>query len=339
VNKTPPSTRPGLKTWSALAGERKRPSEYEVLSYKLHARTRNPDAPYEQSPDSFMNRWYKRHVVGSPLRHPDWNSFRDPDQMTYRAYTTMQDGQEAYVDGLLDDHANNAHDAGLAPDWLAALGALYTPGRYLMAACQMISAYLVQTAPASTITNCAAFQEADQLRWLSRIAYRTRELANAHPGAGFGERERSCFENAPEWQGLRRLLESALVAYDWGECFVAFNVVAARTIDAAYLRELATNARLHQDTLTAMLIANQLKDSARSCRWTAALIKQCLTVPENAPVIAGWLEKWVPWAHSAIDSFCAALPNPAGAADRAKETLRSFQRSLGLDADTPGIGA
>lgn len=331
MNRSPPSTRPGLKTWSALAGGRKRPSEYEVLTYKMHARTRNPDAPYEQSPDSSMNQWYKRYVVGSPLQHADWDSFRDPDQMTYRAYTTLQDGQEAFVDGLLDDHANNAHDAALAPEWVEALSALYTPGRYLMAAGQMISAYLVQTAPASTITNCAAFQEADHLRWLSRIAYRTRELANTHPAVGFGEQERYSFEIAPHWQGFRRLLEQVLVAYDWGECFIAFNVVAARAIDAAYLRELGANARLHQDTLSTMLIDNHLKDSARSCRWTAALVKQCLTVPANASVIGGWLEKWVPLADAAIDAYCAALPLPSGAAGRATESCRSFRRRLGLD--------
>jgi toluene monooxygenase system protein E len=330
VNKAPPSTRPGLKTWSALAGARKRPSEYEVLTNKLHARTRNPAAAYEQSPDSPMNQWYQQHVVGSPLRHDDWDSFRDPDQLTYRAYTTMQDGQEAYVDGLLDDHANNRHDLKLTPAWVASLGALYTPGRYLMAISQMVSAYLVQTAPASTITNCAAFQEADQLRWLSRIAYRTRELANSHPTVGFGVQERASFEHAPEWQGFRRLLENVMVAYDWGECFFAFNVVAARAIDAAYLRELGASARLNQDTLSAMLIDNQLKDSARSCRWTAALVTQCLTVPENAAVIAGWLEKWVPLADAAIESFCAALPDSAGAADRAKESCRIFRQSPGL---------
>jgi len=49
----------------------------------------------------------------------------------------------------------------------------------LQAALQMNCAYALQVAPASTITNCLAFQEADAVRWLSRVAYRTRELANA----------------------------------------------------------------------------------------------------------------------------------------------------------------
>ena len=34
----------GLKTWSALAARRRRPSEYETVTHGLHYRTRNPDA-------------------------------------------------------------------------------------------------------------------------------------------------------------------------------------------------------------------------------------------------------------------------------------------------------
>lgn len=324
------SARSGLKTWSALSGNRKRPSEYEVVTYKLHARTRNPDAPYEQDPDTAMNRWYKKYVVGSPLSHPDWDSFRDPDRITYRSYTVMQDGQEQYVDCLLDEHNENRHDAGLDPNWVDALAQLYTPGRFLMSAGQMAAAYVVQTAPASTITNCAAFQEADQFRWLSRIAYRTRELAMTHQGRGFEENERAQFETAGAWQGFRELMEKVLVAYDWGECFFAYNVVAAPAIEEAFVRQLGQAARRHGDTLTAMLCDNQIRDCARARRWTAALVEQCLSVSENRPVIDAWLEKWTPLADKAMTGFCAALPDSSGSGDAARAACSRFRRELGL---------
>lgn len=330
---TPPSVqnlRPGLKTWSALAGNRKRPSEYEILTYKLHSRTRNQDAPYEQDPDTMMNAWYKRYVVGSPLTHPDWDSFRDPDQITYRAYTAIQDGQEQYVDGLLNDHSDNAHDAGLPTAWVGTLSRLYTPGRFVMTAGQMASAYLVQTAPASTITNAAAFQEADYFRWVSRIAYRTRELANTHPDRGFITGEREIFETDPAWQGMRELLEKALIAYDWGESLIAFNVVAARAVEEACVRQLGRAARAHGDTLTAMLGDSLLRDAARSRRWTAALVQQCLTVESNQSVIESWLAKWVPLAEKAIDDFCAALPDAPEAGTAAKTACTVFRQELGL---------
>lgn len=322
--------RPGLKTWSALMGSRKRPSEYEVVSYKMHYRNRNPEAPYEQSPELEMNQWYKKHVFGSPLQHPDWDSFRDPDEITYRAYCTMQDGQEQYVDGLLNDHDANGHDKSLSAEWVDKLATLYTPARYMFSALQMASAYVVQIAPASTVTNCAVFQEADSFRWLSRIAYRTKELSNAYPDKGFIENERRMWEEAPEWQGFRELLETVLATFDWGESVVALNVVALRAVDAAFVHQLAHAARAQGDTLTAMLCDNQNRDSQRSRRWTAALVKQCLDVEANRAVIQGWLEKWVPLSDRAIDAYCAGLPNGAEAAEKAKAETAAFRAELGL---------
>lgn len=311
-------------------GSRKRPSEYEVVSYKLHYRNRNRQAPYEQSPNLRMNEWYRTYVFGSPLQHPDWDSFRDPDEITYRTYCAMQDGQEQYVDGLLNAHDDNKHDASLPAPWVELLARLYTPARYLHTTGQMASAYLVQMAPASTITNCAVFQEADSYRWLSRVAYRTRELANAHPGNGFAENERKHWEDAPEWQGFRELFEKVLATFDWGECFVALNVVAMPAVDFGFLQPLKRSAQANADTLTALLCDNQARDTKRSQRWTAALVKQSREVKPNEEVIAGWIAKWTPLANKAIDAYCAGLPNGAEAAEKGKASLAAFHAELGF---------
>lgn len=311
-------------------GSRKRPSEYEVVSYKLHYRTRNPHAPYEQSPNLRMNEFYRKNVFGSPLQHPDWDSFRDPDEVTYRAYCTMQDGQEQYVDGLLNAHDANKHDAGLPGPWIDTLAKMYTPARYLHAASQMASAYLVQIAPASTITNCAVFQEADCFRWLSRVAYRTRELANAHPDKGFAEKERHNWEEAHEWQGFRELFEKVLATFDWGESFVALNIIALPAVEFGFLHSLKAAAQSRGDTLTALLCDNQARDSQRSRRWTAALVKQCLDVKTNEEVIAGWLAKWAPLADRAIDAYCAGLPGGTESAAKAKASMTAFKTELGI---------
>ncbi|HNF78459.1 MAG TPA: toluene monooxygenase, partial [Thauera aminoaromatica] len=75
-----------LKTWSHLAGRRRKPSEYEIVSTNLHFSTDNPDAPFELDPNFGMAQWFKQHRNASPLQHPDWNAFRDPDEMVYRTY-------------------------------------------------------------------------------------------------------------------------------------------------------------------------------------------------------------------------------------------------------------
>ncbi len=149
-----------LKTWSHLAARRRKPSEYEIVSTNLHYTTDNPDAPFELDPNFEMAQWFKRHRNASPLSHPDWNAFRDPDELVYRTYNMLQDGQETYVSGLLDQFSERGHDSMLECSWTGTLTRLYTPARYLFHALQMGSAYLTQMAPASTISNCAAYQTA-----------------------------------------------------------------------------------------------------------------------------------------------------------------------------------
>ena len=40
----------GMKTWSKLAENKRRPSEYEVVTTNLHTRNRHRDQAYELSP-------------------------------------------------------------------------------------------------------------------------------------------------------------------------------------------------------------------------------------------------------------------------------------------------
>ncbi len=319
-----------LKTWSYLAARRRRPSEYEIVSTNLHYNTRDPNAPWELDPNLFMNRWYKQYRDGSPLQHPDWNAFRDPDEVVYRTYNLMQDGQETYVYGLFDQFNAREHDKGLEPTWAGTLARLYTPARYLFHTLQMASAYVGQMAPASTITNCAYFQMADMLRWVSHTAYRTKELSLSFPGKGFGEDERSYWENDPAWQGFRELMEKLLVTWDWGEAFVALNLVAKPAAEESVLRALGNAGRHNGDTLLGLLTDAQMIDAARHRRWAGALVKMALERAENRGVITGWIAKWTPLAEGAIEAYCAALPDVPHAAQGAKEAVRQFQSGLGL---------
>ncbi len=320
----------GMKTWSKLAKNKRRPSEYEIVTTNLQTRHRHRDSAYELSPAPglAMNEWYRKNVFDSPLQHDDWEEFRDPDALIYRVYTRSQDSQEEYIDGLLNEHDEINHDADLQPEWLDMLEKLYTPRRYLQTALQMCASYILQIAPASTITACAGFQEGDEFRWLQRIAYRTQELKIAHPDRGFGKTERENWENDPALQGLRELMEKALIAYDFGESFVAINLVAKTAADET-LRELCSTARRFSDPLLAALADNQLRDSDRSRRWSAELVKFCTQAKdENKAVIKGWIDKWTPLATKAITSYCSSLPESRDAADTAISRMQAYHRSL-----------
>ena len=319
-----------LKTWSHLAKRRRKPSEYEIVSANLHYNNRDPEAPYETSPDVFMNRWYKQNTFGTALRHADWNAFRDPDEVIYRTYNLMQDGQETYVFGLFDQFNAREHDVALDAAWANRLAALFAPARYLFHTLQMASAYVGQMSPASTITNCNYFQMADSFRWLSHVAYRTVELGRAFPDAGFGRDERAHWENDAAWQGFRELTERALTTWDWGEAIVVLSLLVKPAVEEAVLRGLGESGRHNGDTLLGMLTDAWLVDAARHRRWTAEFIAQALETEGNAETIRGWIAKWEPQADRAIDAFCAELPDVVDAAARGKAATRTFRQSLGL---------
>ena len=199
---TQPEILKPLKTWSHLAGQRRKPSEYEIVTTNLHYTTNNPDAPFELDPNFPMAQWFKQYRNASPLTHDDWNAFRDPDEIVYRTYNMMQDGQETYVNGLLDQMSERGHDTMLERTWAGSLARLYAPSRYLFHTLQMASAYLSQMAPASTISNCATYQTADSLRWLTHTAYRTKELSLTFGDIGLGKDERRYWEQDAAWQGV-----------------------------------------------------------------------------------------------------------------------------------------
>lgn len=318
-----------LRTWTHLSGRRRKPSEYEIVSTRLHYHTKNPEIAWELDPGLPMNEWYRRYRSGSRLRHPDWDVFRDPEELVYRTYNVMQNEQEVYVEGMLDAHDDAGHDSRLDRDWVPVLKRLYTPSRYLAHTVQMASAYLSQMAPASTITNCSTFQAADAMRWLSHVAYRTRQLAEAWPETNFALSERNSWEEDEAWQGFRELMERVLVVYDWGETFVALNLVAKPAIDEAVLRRLPLAAASHGDRLLPLLAASALRDSERSWRWSGALVRLALE-NGNRPILKEWIDKWLPLGSRAVEAFSSALPASTRAATDATGALSARLTEIDL---------
>lgn len=316
-----PETLKPLKTWSFRAGQRKQPNEYEIVSINTIFRA-NKDDKVEMSPDAPVNKWYRQFQNESRLQHDSWDDFRDPDTLTYRGYVTQRDRDEVYVDGLLAQHSERGHDKKLTQAWVGKLAQLYTPLRYLLHAGQMAAAYGVVMAPSSTVGNCLAFQMGDQLRWVSRVSYRTAELRNSWPDTGFAKQERARWEQDPAWQGFRELMERLLATYDLGESVLALNLVAMPAIDAALI-QIRDAAIANEDALTGFLIEAQLKDSSRRDRWTKRFMEFASSKPENVAFVREVLARWTPLAAAAVYGFAEAMHPTTG--DAAKT---SFTASL-----------
>jgi toluene monooxygenase system protein E len=328
------------RTWSAFGDVRRMPSEYEIVTHDANYTARaGRDAALEQNPSSPANLWFLTYRDRSPLQ-ADWLGFRDPDEVTYRSYVTFQHQQETVVAGILAEYAAAGCDPSLAPGWRETLAALFTPMRFPLHGLQLCTAYLGQMAPTSYITNCAAFGAGDLLRWVSLVAYRTRELQRAFPRLGAGTRERERWENHEAWQGVRQAVELGLVAYDWAESFTLVNLVLRPTLDDLWLRQLGESARENGDDQTWLLSANLQVDARRCRRWSAALARHALAQrPENAAVFQKWIAVWEPRADAAVAGLArilATLPEkkvPVEAAcQAAREARRAFLAEAGLAA-------
>jgi toluene monooxygenase system protein E len=330
---TPTGLEKPLKTWSHLASARKRPTEYEMVSANILWNTPNSKLKWTQGAQTPIVRWRAKNRNESPIKHDDWNAFRDPDQLVYRTYNLMQDGQETYVDGLLNEYNSNQHDLSLSTAWLEILARAYTPARYVVHATQMALGYLVALAPSSTIANPLMFECGDQLRWLSRIAYRTAELAKAHPDLEFGKAERKRWEEDPMWEGFLELVERTLVTWDWNEAFVVVHLILKPAIDEAFMHQFGQASRMSGDLLTGMLLDAQYVDSERSRRFGAAVVSFLCKDEQydNRKIIDEWLRKWSPLGDRAIERFCSVFDDGKAAAEVAKAKAKEFRQSVGLN--------
>jgi len=321
--------RPPLKTWSAFGNLGRRPGEYEIVTHAMNHTLR--DMPLELGRDSPGNLWLRRHRDDIGLRVPDWNAFRDTDQLIYRTYVTGQDNSETYIDGVMKEFVSIGR-IGSAPGFLQTC---LTPSRYLAHGLQMLSAYLQQLAPSSYVGNCAAFQTADLLRRVQRVAYRTKQLDRLYPERSFGKTERAAWEQLPAWQGLRKGIERLLVRFDWDEVFVGLNLVVKPLADEITLRQFAVVARGLGADLDALIADNLFLDAERSRRWTAALTRFAIAGNKaNGAHLNALVASWRPVGEEIIATASTLPYGFVSAPDLAHQIAAAATAAwLGLLAD------
>ena len=303
---TTPGRPPARKTYTRLAAGRRIPLEYELLSTDLHY---NYPGRFELTADLPVVDWYYRHREGATLQARSWEQFADPRRTTYRGYTQLQDGREDVIDGLLREIDDTGYDRQLDVDWLRFLDRWYFPLRYPVHGLQMLAAYVAQMAPASRITNCAAFQAADEMRRVQRIAYRTAQVNGGPVDAATLRRQQTAWEEAPALQPLCKLIENALITYDWDEAFVVTNAVIKPRIDRLVNQEIAGSlATANGDPILTSIHFSLDEDARWHHAWATELMRHLINdTPSNADAISAWLDKWQPLASDALHAAAAIL--------------------------------
>lgn len=310
------------RTYWHLEPLRRKPSDYEIVSSRL---LWHPTRGFETEVP--VADWYRKYQAGSPLQCRDWERFADPRETTYTKYTTLQAQREIYVDGLLRASAESGGNARLTVEWLRTLGQVLAPLRYPVHGLQLAAAYVGQMAPAGRIVICAMFQAADEIRRIQRLAYRLRQLQNAHPK--LADNGRQLWETDPAWQPLREVVEKLLVTWDWGEALVALNFAVKPVFDELFNVALGPLARDGGDDAFHKMMLSLNDDGRWHREWSQAVLRTALADrPETRATLEEWLGKWRPQALAAARGF-ARVFEPFGAPARA---VRFDQVVSNLDA-------
>jgi toluene monooxygenase system protein E len=314
------------KTYSHLEGQKRMPTEYELVTTNLHYYTRRG---FEVNVP--IARWYEKYQRGSPLTCRDWERFRDPRETTYTKYTNLQRQKETFVDGVLQSIDELGYDRGLTEAWRGTLARTLAPSRYPFHGLQMIAAYVGQMGPSARITIAGAFQTADEIRRIQRMAYRMRQIQQTYPG--FGEESRATWQYDPIWQPLREVIERLLVTYDWGEALVALNLSLKPMLDEVFNAHFASLAWQEGDPLLREILFSLGEDSKWHREWSSALLRLAVEDdPENRRVMQGFLDRWHPLTLRAVEALAPVLSaDPAKSLRELNDSHGSHLAALGLD--------
>lgn len=276
-------------------------TDYEIVSSRL---LYYPGRGFEVTTP--IAGWYEKYQLGSPLKISDAELFSDPALTTYAAYVERGRKRESDIENALALADSSHADRELSPSWIKSLERLLAPLCYPCHGLQMAAAYLGSMAPAGRITLAALFQCGDEMRRIQALSRRLAQLKKKFPG--FGDGAKRDWQTDPLWQPLRRTLENLLVAYDWGEAFVALNLAFKPAFDKTFMATWRQAALRHGDVILAEILASLVLDTGWHAQWSRALYEFATSSnPANRDVISRWQEKWRSEVDAALIGFAAEV--------------------------------
>jgi len=285
---------PGKRSYWHLASQAKKPSEYAVRSSRL-----DYYRPTRFEVDAPLASWFERHAAERTLQDCEWEAFDDPSAYTYASYVARRRDDELFAQRQLDAEPESTGPAPPALQELWARG--LSPLRFPYHGLQMACSYVAHLAPASKISICALFQAADQLRRVQRFAYRLAEL-EARERAPLANTGKDGWVHDATWQGLRRLIETLLVSYDFSEAFFALSCVVAPACDRVLLGALSERLATLGDHKSARLLSSLFADSRWHGDWSSELGR--LVARSHAANRERFVEleqRWQPLLNAALE--------------------------------------
>lgn len=283
-----------LKTYSYFAEQNRFPSEYDI--------TTSRSLYYPEMGLSIKNEiqaWYAKNQSQSIFQCADWNEFSDPAQYTYFKYISEKIEKTYLLQGLFQMSRTTRYYGELSADWIKKLQMLYAPQIYPAHAMQMMASYIGQLAPSARIVVASSFQAANEVSRIQTICENMDIVLGSYKA--LGNDSKNLWQTDAQYQPLRRLMEEALIVYDWGEAFVALNLCIKPILDEFFLNQFSLQALVNGDHLTSNVAFYKFQESEWQVDWSIELAQ--IVLRQN-PGITNQVKAWIDhWSNRTLDAL------------------------------------
>lgn len=319
--------KPKRQTFSHLQrrfGEDRPASRYEEATYDIQA-----DVNFHYRP-TWAPEYELFDTSRTAIKMEDWYKLTDPRQYYYAVYNINRSKMYEAADRNFDFIENANLLASTAPEWLAKLKNFIVPLRHYEWGANNVNAGITAYGYGTALTQATCFAMGDRLglaQLLSRIGL---ALNNNDPevlDAG-----RDAWVGDEKWQGLRKLVEDALVIEDWFEAFVAQNVAMDAIVHGVAYDSLV-HAGAQQGGSVAVMMVEFINDwRTEYTRWTDSILKTAAAESdENKATIQGWLNGYAEQAEKAMKPIAEYVADDgAGAVSAARDALNARMAKIGL---------
>lgn len=234
------------------------------------------------------------------LRCSDWESYRTPDKLYYRTYTTRQARAGRSVATAFEFAQRDGQLAKVDPARVELLrkvvGVLQYPDWGLCVAHQNATRFALS----SWIAGATSFMMFDELRHAQ--LYGRLALAYGEHFDGFDDPRPDWMEE-PRFQASRRLIEETLTNLDWGKTIVLADLIVEPLLTSAAHALLTTGSLAAGDGLTPF-VCRSIEDDKLRHRESAAAFLRLMSSDDtfgnaNRELVETWVSAVLPQAHAA----------------------------------------
>jgi len=199
-----------------------------------------------------------------------------------------------------------------------------------------------RSGPTNMINTAVAVNAAHKMRFAQDLALFNLDLAEATE-AFDGSAHRAVWQEAPEWQPTRKVVEELTAVGDWCQLLFATNIVFEQLVGSLFRTELIMQiAARNGDYITPTIVGTGEHDYDRDLNYTRNLFRLLTRDPEhgeaNKALFAEWLGIWVPRCLDAAHALQPIWSAPADKAvtfasslDAAKAKFAALLEEIDLD--------